>query len=110
MSLLRLRLTGSADDARGLINMLTSIEGIEHVEEIADLMPHLDDEDSSSAGLRADAGGESFLIEVEVPNENTAGRVRTAARELARLSGAALEFEEDEAWGDNDRVESAARH
>ena len=51
MPTLRLRVTGSEDDARAIINLLQSLDGIEHVEEIADLMPHMDDADSSSAGL-----------------------------------------------------------
>jgi hypothetical protein len=48
---MRLRVTGSEDDARAIINLLQSLDGIEHVEEVADLMPHMDDADSSSAGL-----------------------------------------------------------
>ena len=57
MPTLRLRVTGSDDDARAIINLLQSLDGIEHVEEIADLMPHMDDADSSSAGLSELHGG-----------------------------------------------------
>lgn len=96
MSLLRMRFTGSEDDARNLINAITSIEGVEHVEEVADLMPQLDDEDSSSAGLVSDRGPESRAIEVEVPNDTAASRVRELAMGLAREVDAGLEFEEDE--------------
>ena len=51
MPMLRIRLTGSEDDVRAISNLLQSLDGIEHVEEIDDLMPHMDDADSSSAGL-----------------------------------------------------------
>ena len=47
MPTLRLRVTGSDDDARAIMNLLQSLDGIEHVEEVADLMPHMDDHDSS---------------------------------------------------------------
>ena len=43
--------TGSEDDTRAMMNLLQSLDGIEHVEEVGDLMPHMDDADSSSAGL-----------------------------------------------------------
>lgn len=48
MPMMRIRLTGSEDDVRATTNLLQSLDGIEHVEEIDDLMPHMDDADSSS--------------------------------------------------------------
>ncbi|MCR6702886.1 MAG: hypothetical protein NVV68_17850 [Dokdonella sp.] len=87
-----LRLTGSDDDARTLINLISSLDGIEHVEETDDLMPHMDDEDSSSAGLTDDIGPGFHAIEVLAPNDNTARRVRETAEALARELGAALEI------------------
>ena len=69
---------------------------IEHVEEIADLMPHMDDADSSSAGLSDVGGPEMHEIEVDAPNESTARRVRQALEELAFDLDAMVEFEEDE--------------
>ncbi len=104
MSLMRLRFTGSDDAARGLINMIASIDGVEHVEEVADLMPNLDDDDSSSAGLFSDRGPSSRAIEVEVPNEIAARRVRILAEGLAEETGAGVEFEEDGSWGENERL------
>lgn len=109
MALIRVRLTGGDDVARGLINLISSIEGVEHVEEVSDLMPHLDDDDSSSAGLQSDRGEPTHLIEVEVPNETAAHRVRLLAQGLANDTGAGVEFEEDEPWGDNQRIESDTR-
>ncbi|ANB16457.1 hypothetical protein [Dokdonella koreensis] len=92
MPTLHLRLTGGDDDARTLINLLTSLDGIEHVEEVDDLMPHMDDEDSSSAGLTDDIGPGFHAIEVEAPNDTTARRAREAAEALARDLGVALEI------------------
>ena len=103
MSTMRLRFTGSGDAARGLINLIASIDGVEHVEEVGSLMGSIDDEDSSSAGLNSDRGPESRSIEVEVPNETAARRVRTLAEGLALETGTGIEFEEDGQWGDNQR-------
>ena len=106
MSTMRLRFTGSEDAARGLINLIASIDGVEHVEEVATLMGNLDDDDSSSAGLNSDMGPESRAIEVEVPNETAARRVRLLAEGLALETGAGVEFEEDDHWGDNLRLDT----
>lgn len=94
MPLLHLRLTGSEDDLRLMTNLLQSMDGIERVEEIADLMPHMDDPDSSSAGLSDLAGPQSFLVEIEAPNPSTAAKVREAIEALAFDLDAGVEFEE----------------
>ena len=96
MPLLRLRVTGSEDAARAIGNLLTSIEGIEHVEEVADLMPHMDDADSSSAGLPDDMGPGLQVIEVDAPNLSTANKVREAVEALAFDLDVLVEFESDE--------------
>jgi hypothetical protein len=96
MPQLRIRITGSEDDLRAVADLLQSIEGIEHVEEVADLMPQMDDEDSSSAGLSDDIGPGSHQLEVDAPNAYTAGRVREAVEELAYRMGLVVEFEVDE--------------
>lgn len=96
MPMLKMRITGSEDDVRAISNLLQSIDGIEHVEEIDDLMSHMDDDDSSSSGL-SDVGGPSVHeIEVEAPNASTARRVRQALEELAFELDAMVEFEDDE--------------
>jgi hypothetical protein len=94
MPRVRLRITGSDADARAFMNLLQSIDGIEHVEEIADLMPRMDDADSSSAGLSDVEGPDAHEIEIEAPNEATARKVREAAEALAFDLDAAVEFEE----------------
>lgn len=96
MPILRLRITGSEDDARAISNLLLSLDGIEHVEEVDDLMPHLDDEDSSSAGLSDDEGPGTHELEVEAGNDATAQKVRDAVQELALELDVFVEFEEDE--------------
>ena len=98
MPMLRIRLTGSDDTARAVINLLSSVDGIEHVEEIDDLMPHMDDADSSSAGLSDDDGPGVHEVEILAPNEATARKVREAAEALAFDLDAAVEFED----GDED--------
>lgn len=96
MPLLRLRITGSEDDVRAIGNLLTSIDGIEHVEEIADLMPRMDDADSSSAGLSDIGGPDAHEMEIEAPNASTAHKVREAVEALAFDLDVLVEFEEDE--------------
>ncbi len=96
MPLLRMRITGSEDDVRVITNLLQSLDGIEHVEEINDLMPHMDDADSSSAGLSDVSGPSVHSLEVDAPNPATARRVREVLEELAFDLDAMVEFEEDE--------------
>lgn len=95
MPTLRIRLTGSDDDARAVINLLQSLDGIEHVEEVADMMPHMDDPDSSSAGLPDDMGPGTHAIEIEAGNLSTARKVREATEALAFDLDAMVEFEEE---------------
>ena len=96
MPLLRIRLTGSDDSARAIINLLQSLDGIEHVEEVDDLMPQLDDADSSSAGLSDVGGPQGHTIEIDAPNASTARRVREAVEALAFDLDALVEFDEDD--------------
>ncbi len=96
MPMLRIRLTGSDDDARAVINLLQSLEGIEHVEEVADLMPHMDDADSSSAGLSDIGGPDMHAVEIDAPNDSTARKVREAVEALAFDLDVLVEFEEEE--------------
>lgn len=95
MPTMRLRLTGSEADVRAMINLLQSLDGIEHVEEVADLMPRMDDADSSSAGLSDVSGPTAHEIEVEAPNASTARKVREAVEALAFDLDAVVEIEEE---------------
>ena len=96
MPMLRIRLTGSEDDVRAISNLLQSLDGIEHVEEIDDLMPHMDDADSSSAGLSDVEGPDTHELEIEAPNAATAQKVRQTVEALAFDLDVVAEFEEDE--------------
>lgn len=96
MALLRIRLTGSNDAVRAVMNLLQSLDGIEHVEEIGDLMTHMDDADSSSAGLSDVEGPQMHEIEIDVPNASTDRKVRDAVEALAFDLDALVEFEDDE--------------
>lgn len=95
MPMLRIRLTGSDDTARAVINLLQSLEGIEHVEEVADLMPHMDDEDSSSAGLPDDVSPGLHNIEIEAPNDEAVRRIHAVVEALAERTESAIEIVED---------------
>ena len=96
MAMLRFRITRDEDHVRASMNLLQSLDGIEHVEEVADLMPHMDDPDSSSAGLSDTIGGDVHEIEVGVPNPSTARKVREAVEALAFDLDALVEIEEEE--------------
>ncbi len=92
MTTVRIRLTGSADDARTLMTAIHALDGVEHVEEVDDLMPHLDDEDSSSAGLIEDIGPGVHDIEVEAPHERAARHVRNIADIVSSDLGVPIEI------------------
>lgn len=100
MPTIRLRVTGDDGATLQLTDALESIEGIEHIEEIEDLMPHMDDDDSSSAGLSDDAAPGYSVIEVEAPNDEGVRRVREVADRVAFATGAVIELldEEDEPY------------
>ena len=92
MPRVNIRFTAPEEHVQRLIHALEAIEGIEHVEEIADLMPHMDDEDSSSAGLHDLAGPSVHSIEVEAPNAEGVRRVRMIAEAVAIELDAMVEF------------------
>lgn len=98
MPVMRMRVTGSDHHARAIGNLLASIDGVEHVEEVADLMPHADDDDSSSAGLTDDMGPGVHELEVEAPNDLAVRRVKDAVEALAFDLDVLVEFEHDEDW------------
>lgn len=92
MSTVRIRLIGSETDANTLITVLHGVDGIEHIEQVADLMPHMDDPDSSSAGLPDDIGPGVHAIEIEVRDRVLAERVREIASVAAEMLNADVEF------------------
>lgn len=96
MTQLRMRLTASEDDTMQLINRISALGGIESVEEIAYLMPHMDDPDSSSAGLAADIGPGTHLVLVRAESEEDSRRALDVAQSCAREMGIVLEVVDNE--------------
>ena len=94
MPTVHIRFPGAERQLGAMIHALEAIEGIEHVEEVGDLMPHMDDEDSSSAGLSDLAGPTVHDIEVEAPNQEGVRRVHETAEMVARQLDAVVEFVE----------------
>ena len=94
MTMIRLRATGPRTGFDALLADLHGREGVERAEDLADLMPHMDDEDSSSAGLMDDRGGDVRALEIEVLSPH-ADRVREAAADIAGQYGLVLEFVDD---------------
>ena len=95
MPTVRLRVTGNEYAASQIIHALEAIEGLEHVEEVADLMPHMDDDDSSSAGLPDDESPGLHNIEIEAPNDEAVRRIHAVAEALAERTETAIEIVED---------------
>lgn len=95
MTMIRLRATGPRTAFDALLAALHGVDGVERVEELADLMPHMDDDDSSSAGLSDDVGGvDVHAVEVEATSSR-ADNVRAAADDVAGRYGLVLEYVDD---------------
>lgn len=94
MPMIRIRLTGSREDANSLITALHGIDEIEHVEEIDDLTPRMRD-DSSSSELVDDSEGKIYVIEVDTPDDMRADAVRDVAMSQARSLDVGIEFIDD---------------
>jgi len=92
MPTVRIRVIGSETDTNSLIAELHGLDGVVHIEEVADLMEHMDDEDSSSAGLSDDIGPGVHALEVEVRDHVRAETVRRLAAAIAEDLDASLEF------------------
>lgn len=91
MNTLRFRLSGAADLTDQLVHVLEALEGVERCDVIDDLMPHLDDDDSSSAGLAENSGDQVVQLEIEVEGDPETEHVQRIAEEGARRAGLALE-------------------
>jgi hypothetical protein len=94
MTMIRLRATGTRTGFDALVADLHGLDGVERAEELVDLMPHMDDDDSSSAGLMDDRGGDVRALEVEVVSAY-ADSVREAADDIAGQYGLVIEYVDD---------------
>ncbi len=93
MPIVRFRIIASEDDTQDVIHHVENIDdSIERAEEVADLMQHRDDSDSSSSGLSDDLGSGFHCVEVDAPDDDIAELVRVAAEERAYRLGAVIEF------------------
>lgn len=92
MATVRIRVTGDETHSNALVTLLHGLDGIEHVEEVAELVLDEDNDDSSSAGLVDDIGPGVHEIEIEAPNALVAEHVRDVAAEAAEGLGVTVEF------------------
>lgn len=92
MRTLRFRLDGEPERVDTLLALARGFDGVDRVEEVADEEPHRDD-DSSSAGLRADSEHSDFHdIEMHALDPQSAEQARGEVQRLARRLGVAVEF------------------
>lgn len=91
MPMVRFRLIGNRADADAVIAAVHGIDGIEHVEEIDDLIPGMRDDSSSSESV-SDSEGQVYSIEVDTPNDQLADTVRGSAEVIANDRDAGIEF------------------
>ncbi|MGE8213716.1 hypothetical protein [Stenotrophomonas sp.] len=96
MANLAFRLTADDGVAQAMLDMLKGMDDVDWAEDVADLEPGADDEDSSSAGLSDNEGPGFHLIQVETNDDDSVERVVDAAQALAERLGAVLEFERGE--------------
>ena len=83
MPVVRVRLTGSQDAVASLLKAVEGIEGLQHMEEVGDLEPHMRD-DSSSAGLTDDEGADFHDLKLHFDSPAEARpRARSARGGLA---------------------------
>lgn len=91
MPLVRFRLTGSRADADAVIALLHGIDGVEHVEEVDDLISGIR-EDSSDSESVSDSEARLYAMEIDAPSQRVADTVREYADVIARERDAGIEF------------------
>ena len=93
MAQLRFRITGPTQAFQNLSEALSGIEGVQWAEEVADLVPRMDDEDSSSLGLAENAQGEVVELIVDTDDDREViARVQRQAEQQVRSAGGFLEL------------------
>lgn len=91
MTMIRFRLIGSRADADGVIVGLHGMSGVEHIEEVDDLIPDMRDDSSSSESV-SDSDAHLYCIEVEATSDSLADAVRGSAEVLALACEVGIEF------------------
>ncbi len=95
MQTVRMRIIGSDTDTQSMISILHGVDGVQRIEEMQDLLPHMDDEDSSSAGLHDQAGAGVHEVEIIAPSAESVRRVHDVAEIVAREYDGVVEFPEN---------------
>ena len=95
MATLRFRITGSSEARDQVIARLEGLDGIDRIEEVADMMPAMNDDDSSSAGLAENSTADVYAFEIEVDGEENVDLIRRVAEVEAREAGLVLEIVEE---------------
>ena len=94
MRILRFRVDGEAGRVDTLLASARGFDNVDRVEEVANDMPHMD-EDSSSAGLSDDTARADFHdIELHALSARAADDARGNIQRLARELGLAVEWVE----------------
>jgi len=93
MRTVRFRLTGDTVGVQATLASVHALDQVDRVEEVADQGVHARD-DSSSAGLDEDMGGDFHDNEVHAQSHEAATRVRECVEMAARDNAVALEFVE----------------
>jgi uncharacterized membrane-anchored protein YhcB (DUF1043 family) len=91
MPVVRARFTGDSAAVENLLKVIEGMEDLQHMEEVANLGDHMR-EDSSSAGLTDDIGGDFHDIKMHFATSAEAERARDVVEVAARSSDVVVEF------------------
>ena len=91
MPVVRVRLTGDSSAVDNLLKAIEGMESLQHMEEVGDTSEHLR-EDSSSAGLTDDIGGDFHDIKMHFATFAQAERARDAVAVASHDSDVVVEF------------------
>ncbi|HJP98043.1 MAG TPA: hypothetical protein VJ862_05710 [Rhodanobacteraceae bacterium] len=88
---LRFRFDGEAERVLTLLEMMRSMDNVDRVVEVGTDIPHMRD-DSSSAGLSDDTGGDFHDVEVHAVDRDAAEHARDLVEIAARDLGLVVEY------------------
>lgn len=92
MRILRFRLDGEIDRVETLLVALRGLDDVDRVEQVADDVPHMD-EDSSSAGLPDDTARADFHdVELHALSAHAAENARRRIQTLSQELGVVVEW------------------
>ncbi len=91
MAVVNVRLTGDSAAVDSLMKLMEGVEGLEHMEEVADQGQHMRD-DSSSAGLTDDLGSDFHDVTMHFATADEAQKARDLLQVASRSSEVVTEF------------------